>query len=450
MGWYLYPTTLGFVKVVLVPDYPGSRGGACVGAKAEAEAEVGVKTKAGAVVEVELPVGGADVESQNEVGNNSLGVQAEAEGEDQEVNGRAANASQVGVANAHPKIVLGPDFMKEMLSAMQRIAQNQVSAEDTKASIAMREFQRLGPPTYSGEPDPIAANEWLEQVTRFLDTLHVKDDDLRVDLATFQLRENAHQWWKYAKATVEEKWDDFKKAFLAKYIPETANDALRREFQNLIQGNMSVSQYEARFTTLSGYAPELVSTEELKAKRFENGLRLGIKERVVGMRLQQYSTLVEAAMAIEDTLLESKRIRESRSQHGGSSTQFEGHQAKKHKISGGSSSFQGPPQQSRSVPAQFMVTSNRSSGGGIICYQCGQRRHRKSECPQKGRFQGQLQTQESRHVQDRSMIICHQCGEAGHIQRFCLWRGSGQSGVRSQQTQSVQAAPGQLPYRPPQ
>ncbi|XP_058186310.1 uncharacterized protein LOC131303455 [Rhododendron vialii] len=133
---------------------------------------------------------------------------------------------------------------------------------------------------------------------------------------------------------------------------------------------MSVSQYEARFTTLSGYAPELVSTEELKAKRFENGLRLGIKERVVGMRLRQYSTLVEAAMAIEDTLLELKRIRESRSQHGGSSTQFEGHQAKKRKISGGSSSFQGPLQQSRPVPAQSMVTSNRSSGGGIICYQC--------------------------------------------------------------------------------
>ncbi|KAF7150355.1 hypothetical protein RHSIM_Rhsim02G0143100 [Rhododendron simsii] len=137
---------------------------------------------------------GADVELQNEVRNDPLGVQSGARGEDQEVNGRAANASQVGVANAHPEILVGLNFMKEMLSAMQRIAQNQVLAVDTKASITMREFQRHGPPIYNGDPDPIAANEWLELVTRFLDTLHVKDDDLRVDLAAFQLRENAHQW----------------------------------------------------------------------------------------------------------------------------------------------------------------------------------------------------------------------------------------------------------------
>ncbi|XP_058202907.1 uncharacterized protein LOC131317367 [Rhododendron vialii] len=219
----------------------------------------------------------------------------------------------------------------------------------------------------AGDPDLIAANEWLEQVTRFLDTLHVKDDDLRVDLAACQLRQNAHEWWKYAKTTVEAKWDDdFKKAFLAKYVPEMAKDALRREFQNLIQGNMSVSQYKARLTTLSGCAPELVSTQELKAKRFKNGLRLGIKERVVGIRLRQYSTLVEAAMAVKDTLQESKRIRESRSQHGGSSTQFEGHQAKKQKISGGSSSFQGPPQQSRSILAQSMGQTSQGRAYVVV------------------------------------------------------------------------------------
>ena len=48
------------------------------------------------------------------------------------------------------------------------------------------------------------------------------------------------------------------------------------EFVELVQGTNTVAQYEAEFTALSLYAPELVSTEAKKAAKFQRGLRADI------------------------------------------------------------------------------------------------------------------------------------------------------------------------------
>ena len=48
------------------------------------------------------------------------------------------------------------------------------------------------------------------------------------------------------------------------------------EFVELVQGAKIVAQYEAKFATLSRYAPKLVSTEAKKAAKFQRGLRANI------------------------------------------------------------------------------------------------------------------------------------------------------------------------------
>ncbi|GFZ19727.1 hypothetical protein Acr_28g0004320 [Actinidia rufa] len=53
----------------------------------------------------------------------------------------------------------------------------------------------------------------------------------------------------------------------------------------IVQGNMIVVVYNAKFMELSRYAPHIVSTESRKARRFEAGLRWNIKNKVEILRL---------------------------------------------------------------------------------------------------------------------------------------------------------------------
>jgi hypothetical protein len=46
----------------------------------------------------------------------------------------------------------------------------------------------------------------------------------------------------------------------------------KKEFQDMKQGSMSVSEYVTRFTQLSRYAPGDVDTDEKKQECFLNGL----------------------------------------------------------------------------------------------------------------------------------------------------------------------------------
>ena len=54
-----------------------------------------------------------------------------------------------------------------------------------------------------------------------------------------------------------------------------------------------------KFTRLSKYAPEEVATEELKRNRFEKGLRLKTREKMV-VRPLTYVVLKEAALRVEE------------------------------------------------------------------------------------------------------------------------------------------------------
>ena len=68
------------------------------------------------------------------------------------------------------------------------------------------------------------------------------------------------------EGNIAKKCEPFKKAFLDQYFTNTTKKALRMEFINLVQGSMTVAQYEAKFMSLSMFAKAFVSTEEEKVK----------------------------------------------------------------------------------------------------------------------------------------------------------------------------------------
>jgi hypothetical protein len=51
---------------------------------------------------------------------------------------------------------------------------------------------------------------------------------------------------------------------------------IKKEFEDLKQGSMSVSEYVTRFTQLSRYAPDNVDTNEKKQDWFLNSLNDGL------------------------------------------------------------------------------------------------------------------------------------------------------------------------------
>ena len=62
---------------------------------------------------------------------------------------------------------------------------------------------------------------------------------------------------------------------------------------------MTVIEYVAKFTELALFVDDYVATNMTKVRRFENGLKLSIRGKIVGLRLQDMDSMVETAMTIE-------------------------------------------------------------------------------------------------------------------------------------------------------
>ena len=154
------------------------------------------------------------------------------------------------------------------------------------------------------------------------------------------------------------------------------------EFINLVQGSMTVVQYEAKFTSLLRFAKAFMSTEEEKAKQFMIGLRSSIKNKIAGNLIKVYSTMVSSAAAIEKTLNETKKVVNSKSQREGTSNQSEGRSFKKPKSSATQQQYL-----ARFSPATLVVSSSQTSWGGPICFGCHQSGHHVIDCPLKGQQQ---------------------------------------------------------------
>ena len=62
---------------------------------------------------------------------------------------------------------------------------------------------------------------------------------------------------------------------------------------------MTVIEYVAIFTELARFADEYMATDMAKVGRFENGLKLSIRGRIVGLLLQDIDFMVRTVLTIE-------------------------------------------------------------------------------------------------------------------------------------------------------
>ena len=95
---------------------------------------------------------------------------------------------------------------------------------------------------------------------------------------------------------------------MGKYFPEIAK---AQEFLELKQGAMTMMDYVTRFIELARFFDDHVATNWAKVRRFENGLKLSIRARIVGLCLQDMDSMVGTALTIERDIEDARSTRDA-------------------------------------------------------------------------------------------------------------------------------------------
>jgi hypothetical protein len=89
----------------------------------------------------------------------------------------------------------------------------------------------------------------------------------------------------------------------------------KKEFQDLKQGSMSVSEYVTRFTQLPHYAPGDVDTDEKEQDCFLNGLNDGLAYTLEAHDFENFQDMVNKVLVLENRRGAMERKRKQELQH---------------------------------------------------------------------------------------------------------------------------------------
>ena len=127
-------------------------------------------------------------------------------------------------------------------------------------------------------------------------------------------------------------WDQFQQEFTDRFFPQSHKDSKIEEFFILEQKNMSVSDYEKRFSELVRLVPYIQEDEVLKCKRFLSGLEYRIIVHLSIVPQNRFGDLVEAALRVEQSttaMYQSRQESKSKRSAPGTSQQSSGQYSRK-------------------------------------------------------------------------------------------------------------------------
>ncbi|XP_011625614.1 uncharacterized protein LOC105421112 [Amborella trichopoda] len=166
-------------------------------------------------------------------------------------------------------------------------------------------------------------------------------------------------------------------AFDEKYFPNSVRERKKVAFIEIQEGGMTVEQYAAKFVELSRYMPHIINTETRKEAKFERGLWLDIRGRVMSANLKSYAPLVDLALKIERDC-EDHRSRKEGRMKAVPSRRF------------GKKPLQFPRRDVTGKPYQLNqrtqknLLGNMDSDRCLACTHCGKDNHTTTECYRKG------------------------------------------------------------------
>ena len=166
----------------------------------------------------------------------------------------------------------------------------------------------------------------------------------------------------------------------------------------LKQNEMTVAEYELKFTQLSVYAMNLVATEEDKCLKFEEGLTYEICSKLTLYDLETFPRLITAVIRAEKLVNEKKTLLSSSEK---ASERLEKRKELQDSIPSGNDSNEGMSSKRRLIkPSSCSVQRNK-----------GVDSDRKPRCPICGK----------RHFGECWRVTgrCNRCGSKGHQYRDC-------------------------------
>ncbi|XP_074374689.1 uncharacterized protein LOC141715105 [Apium graveolens] len=161
-------------------------------------------------------------------------------------------------------------------------------------AVTFKQFQSVKPQEYEGTSNPTKTRALLKEIEKAFVLVKVEAYQ-KNDFSSYFLRGEANNWWESKKALEGDcivTWDRFTKLFLEMYLPRYMKNQMKIKFLELKQGNMSVTEYEAKFTKLASYVLEHVNNMEKRAKRFQQELKPWIHSGVAVFDLTTYAAVV--------------------------------------------------------------------------------------------------------------------------------------------------------------
>ncbi|KAL5797318.1 hypothetical protein ACOSQ2_002138 [Xanthoceras sorbifolium] len=246
------------------------------------------------------------------------------------------SSQSVSPRAAGPEVQGQPAFMQQMAEFFQNVARA------APRRLAIERLAKYRPTDFHGrkDEDAYAAEYWFERTDRILEQMHCTPEE-RLECAISLFQEDAYQRWTSIIQSLrpeDRTWKLFIKEFRRKYVGRIYLDNMKREFTNLKQRQMTVTEYEREFVRLSKYARDMVATEADKCRRFEDGLNDYIRLQVV---------LVSAALNVE-RIKKEEQARRDRGQQRREAGPSSSYQPQSKKFKGPQSS--GPVQSQRPIP----------------------------------------------------------------------------------------------------
>ena len=163
---------------------------------------------------------------------------------------------------------------------------------------------------------------------------------------------------------------------MSKFFPASARHAKAREFLELRQGTMTVMENMAKFTELARFVDDYMAIDMTKVRKFEDGLKLSIRSKIMGFLLQDMESMVRTARAIEREIDDAKSIRDAGASGKRKESQPSSNTRKKQRTST-PQQFQG---QGRGYQGQGQGRAT-SQTGPMTCYHYHQPGRLRQDCP---------------------------------------------------------------------
>jgi hypothetical protein len=111
-------------------------------------------------------------------------------------------------------------------------------------------------------------------------------------------------WWDaYVEAHEDPEtisWQEFRNIYRTHRVPLGVMKLKKKEFEDLKQGSITMSEYVTHFTQLSNYVPDNVDTDEKKQYWFLNRLNDGLDYEPEDHIFDNFQDMVNKALVLEN------------------------------------------------------------------------------------------------------------------------------------------------------